>query len=87
MNRRNRTLIVLLVAVGLASVATLFVYRAISRIPVRQVEVATASSRSLPRICRSGRGSPRSTSSSSVGPPRAPCREASRRPTPWSAVA
>jgi pilus assembly protein CpaB len=41
MNRRNRTLIVLLVAVGLASVATYFVYRAISRIPVRQVEVAS----------------------------------------------
>jgi pilus assembly protein CpaB len=41
MNRRNRTLIVLLVAVGMASVATFFVYRAISRIPVRQVEVAS----------------------------------------------
>ena len=41
MNRRNRTLIVLLVAVGLASVATYFVYRAITRIPVRQVEVAS----------------------------------------------
>ena len=41
MNRRNRTLIVLLVAVGLASAATYFVYRAISRIPVRQVEVAS----------------------------------------------
>ena len=41
MNRRNRTLIVLMVAVGLASVATFFVYRAISRIPVRQVEVAS----------------------------------------------
>jgi len=42
MNRRNRTLIVLLVAVGLASTATFLVYRAISRIPVRQVEVAVA---------------------------------------------
>jgi pilus assembly protein CpaB len=41
MNRRNRTLIVLFVAVGLASAATLLVYRAISRIPVRQVEVAS----------------------------------------------
>jgi pilus assembly protein CpaB len=41
MNRRNRTLIVLLVAVGLASAATFFVYRAIVRIPVRQVEVAS----------------------------------------------
>jgi pilus assembly protein CpaB len=42
MNRRNRTLIVLLVAVGLASAATYFVYRAISRIPVRQIEVASS---------------------------------------------
>jgi pilus assembly protein CpaB len=42
MNRRNRTLIVLLVAVGLASTATFLVYRAISRIPVRQVEVASS---------------------------------------------
>ena len=41
MNRRNRTLIVLLVAVALASGATYFVYRAITRIPVRQVEVAS----------------------------------------------
>ena len=42
MNRRTRTLIVLLVAVGLASAATFMVYRAISRIPVRQVEVASS---------------------------------------------
>jgi pilus assembly protein CpaB len=41
MNRRNRTIIVLLVAIGLASSATYFVYRAIARIPVRQVEVAS----------------------------------------------
>jgi pilus assembly protein CpaB len=41
MNRRNRTLIVLLVAVVAAAGATYFVYRAISRIPVRQVEVAS----------------------------------------------
>ncbi len=41
MNRRNRTLLVLIVAVGLATGATLLVYRAISRIPVRQVEVAS----------------------------------------------
>ena len=41
MNRRNRTLIVLLVAVAIASGATYFVYRAIIRIPVRQVEVAS----------------------------------------------
>lgn len=41
MNRRNRTLIVLLVAVAIASAATYFVYRAIIRIPVRQVEVAS----------------------------------------------
>lgn len=41
MNRRNRTLIVLLVAVLVASAASFAVYRAISRIPVREVEVAT----------------------------------------------
>jgi pilus assembly protein CpaB len=42
MNRRNRTLIVLVVAVTLASAATFFVYRAITQIPVRTIEVATA---------------------------------------------
>ena len=41
MNRRNRTLLVLTVAVGLASLATFAVFRTISSIPVRQVEVAT----------------------------------------------
>jgi pilus assembly protein CpaB len=41
MNRRNRTLLVLLVAVSLASAATLLVYRAVTRIPERQVEVAS----------------------------------------------
>jgi pilus assembly protein CpaB len=41
MNRRNRTLIVLLIAVVAAAGATFFVYRAITRIPVRQVEVAS----------------------------------------------
>ena len=41
MNRRNRTLIVLAVAVVLASIASYVVYRAISRMPVREVEVAT----------------------------------------------
>jgi len=41
MNRRNRTLLVLLVAVGLASLATYGVFRTIKSIPVRQVEVAT----------------------------------------------
>jgi uncharacterized membrane protein len=41
MNRRNRTLIVLAVAVALASIASYIVYRAISRMPVREVEVAT----------------------------------------------
>jgi pilus assembly protein CpaB len=42
MNRQNRTLIVLVVAIALASAATYFVYRAITRIPVRQVEVASS---------------------------------------------
>ena len=41
MNRRNRTLAVLFIAVLLASAASYAVYRAISRMPVRQVEVAT----------------------------------------------
>ena len=41
MNRRNRTLIVVAVAVILASLASFGVYRAIQRIPVREVEVAT----------------------------------------------
>ena len=41
MNRRNRTLFVLLVAVCLASLATYGVFRTIKSIPVRQVEVAT----------------------------------------------
>ena len=41
MNRRNRTLLVLLVAVGLASLATYGVFRTIKSIPVREVEVAT----------------------------------------------
>jgi pilus assembly protein CpaB len=41
MNRQTRTLIVLLVALGAASAASFGVYRAISRIPVREVEIAT----------------------------------------------
>jgi len=41
MNRRNRTLIVLLVATTLASAATFMVYRAISRIPTIEVPVAS----------------------------------------------
>lgn len=40
MNRTTRTLIVLIVALGLAGVASFAVYRAVQRIPVRQVEVA-----------------------------------------------
>lgn len=39
MNRTARFLVVLLVAVGLASAASYAVYRAITRIPVREVEV------------------------------------------------
>jgi len=41
MNRRNRTLLVLLVAVGMAVLATYGVFRTIKNMPVRQVEVAT----------------------------------------------
>lgn len=39
MTRRNRTLVVLLIAVAVASGASFFVYRAVSTIPVREVEV------------------------------------------------
>lgn len=41
MNRRNRTLLVLVAALSLAAVASFAVYRAITRMPVRQVEVAS----------------------------------------------
>jgi pilus assembly protein CpaB len=41
MNRRNRTLVVLGVAVLLATAASFIVYRAITRMPVREVEVAS----------------------------------------------
>jgi pilus assembly protein CpaB len=40
MNRNTRTLIVLLVAIVVAGLATFGVYRAIQRMPVREVEVA-----------------------------------------------
>jgi pilus assembly protein CpaB len=41
MNRRNRTALVLMLAVSLAALATYGVFRTIKSIPVRQVEVAT----------------------------------------------
>jgi pilus assembly protein CpaB len=41
MNRRNRTLLVLVAAVALASAASFLVYRTIARMPVREVEVAS----------------------------------------------
>jgi pilus assembly protein CpaB len=41
MNRRNRTLIVVGVAIVLASLASFGVYRAIQQIPVREVQIAT----------------------------------------------
>ena len=40
MNRRTRTIVVLVLALGVAGAASFVVYRAIQRIPVRQVEVA-----------------------------------------------
>jgi pilus assembly protein CpaB len=40
MNRRNRTLIVVALAVVLASVASFGVYRAVANLPVREVQVA-----------------------------------------------
>jgi pilus assembly protein CpaB len=42
MNRSTRTFLVVVLAIGLASAATFGVYRAVQRIPVREVEVATA---------------------------------------------
>ncbi len=52
MDRRKRTIIVVVVAVLVASAASFLVYRAIERIPVRQVEVASSyivvASRALP---------------------------------------
>jgi pilus assembly protein CpaB len=41
MNRRNRTLLVLVLAAGLAALATYGVFRVVKNIPERQVEVAT----------------------------------------------
>ena len=41
MNRRNRTLAVLFVALLVAGAATWAMFRAVSRIPVRQIEVAS----------------------------------------------
>ena len=41
MNRRTRTLVVVAVAVVLASLASFGVYRAIRAIPVREVPIAT----------------------------------------------
>jgi pilus assembly protein CpaB len=43
MNRQSRTLVVVVVALAAAGVASYGVYRAISRIPIREVEVATRS--------------------------------------------
>ena len=40
MNRRNRTLIVVALAVALASIASFGVYRAIESIPVREISIA-----------------------------------------------
>jgi pilus assembly protein CpaB len=41
MNRQSRTLVVIVVAVAAASVASFAVYKAITRMPVREVEIAT----------------------------------------------
>ena len=52
MNRKNRTLVVLLVAIAVASGASYFVYSAVMSIPVREVEVKSyyvaVSSKALP---------------------------------------
>jgi pilus assembly protein CpaB len=56
MNRQSRTLIVLLVALGAAAIASFGVYRAISSIPERRVEIATkhavVAARALPMGAR-----------------------------------
>jgi hypothetical protein len=44
MNRSNRTVLVFLLSVLIAGVASLFVYRAVLRIPVREVEVKSTRS-------------------------------------------
>src|SRR5205823_5141496 len=41
MNRTNRTLIVLVIAIAVASIASWSIYQAVQRIPERQVEVAS----------------------------------------------
>ena len=41
MNRTNRTLLVLAVAIAVASIASWSIYKAVERIPERQVEVAS----------------------------------------------
>jgi pilus assembly protein CpaB len=43
MNRQSRTALVLLIALAAAALASFGVYKAISRIPVREVEIATRS--------------------------------------------
>jgi pilus assembly protein CpaB len=43
MNRQLRTLLVLVVALAAAGIASFFVYRAVQSVPVRQVEIATQS--------------------------------------------
>ena len=41
MNRTNRTLVVLAVAIAVATIASWYIYQAVQRIPERQVEVAS----------------------------------------------
>ena len=90
MNRRNRMLLVLLLAIGLASAASFTVFRAIKRMPVREVEVATVhvavAVEDLPTGTRITKeqvklvGWPAASRSES----RAPSASASRRsPRPW----
>src|SRR5512140_2495386 len=43
MNRQLRTLLVLVVALAAAGVASFAVYRAVQRVPVKEVEIATQS--------------------------------------------
>ena len=58
MNRRNRTTLVLLVAIGLAALATYGVFRTVKSIPVRRGRSRDQTCRRRGgRICRSARGS------------------------------
>ena len=61
MNRNTRTLIVMAVAILMASLASFGVYRAVQSMPVREVEVARAQAVVAARPLRPGSCSPKTT--------------------------